>query len=143
MFYAQYIKSQKPYTNPKLDHSNWVFTTAFELQCMLSITPIDPAKETQKAPDKHILKLCQTAYDFAVLIRRSRDDIKIEMPKSGIAVLDTEHNIVSQEGPQSSVHAGVVICPISGALISYLATTNSRTVLQKPDVSVSPRTDDC
>lgn len=113
-------------------------TTALQLQHILALTPINKTKANQADPGPYLKELCQLAYDFAVLIRRSPNNLKIEIPNFETAILESEHNVVAQEGPRTWVHSGVVKCPISGALVSYVAMTGDRVLHQKADVTVWP-----
>ncbi|CZR53611.1 uncharacterized protein PAC_03491 [Phialocephala subalpina] len=140
MQYGRYIVNQhaeKTASQVSVAPSPRANGTALELKRILDITPVDRgmAKEQGGAVPR-LVKLCETAYKFAVLMRRDDNLMRIKIPSVGTIIDETEHEPLHQEGDQNLPRANEVKCSISGALVSYVVGTNERTIVQKSSVTI-------
>ena len=88
--------------------------------------------------DNAVLQLCKDAYKFAILLRKSKANFRIEAQKMGTPIDGTvEAEIAPQafDGPPGPVHGSKVAFTISGALVRYSGyALDERHVLERAHV---------
>ncbi|KAF8861504.1 hypothetical protein BDZ45DRAFT_671825 [Acephala macrosclerotiorum] len=114
----------------------WSNKTALELKRILDMTPVNPSKVESGDAFARLVKLCDAAYKFAVIMRRSDSLMRIEMPSVGTIIDEKEHNPLHLEGDQSLPQGNTVKCAITGALVHYLVATNERRIMIKANVTI-------
>ncbi|KUJ08979.1 uncharacterized protein LY89DRAFT_741279 [Mollisia scopiformis] len=118
----------------------WVDESANQLKAIMDLTSIDYTKIKQ-AKDcdesyRELKNVCEIAYHFAILLRRSEHSMRIEIPKVGDQVRESDHIMVSREALLARHDGPGIQCAVSGTLVTYVFPSWRRLVNQEAKVVV-------